>query len=297
MRPPWSSMILCVRASPSPVPLSLVREERVEHPVGGLRGRSPPRCLRPRSARAARAAGLRPPVTTRSSVPAQPTRRMSRPPVGHGVERVADEVDERLIERRRRRPRSPAGRARTRASGVTPRLSSSWAHRSTTRSSSAGSRTGREAQAGRPGQLEQSLDDAVDALQLVRHDRLELGSRNCSSSKRRVRWRLKVQQRGQRVLDLVGEAGGQAAQGGQPVGATQAVLQLAHDGEIAQHRDHAEILALAALERRRADLDRRASGRCGGAGSRSGRDRPRGWQIVSMRISPSWGVAAKTSVQ
>ena len=64
------------------------------------------------------------------------------------------------------------------------------------------------------------------------------------------------QQRRQRVLDLVGEAGGEGAQRGQPVGAPQPALQLAHDGEVADHGDHAEVLALAALERRRADLDR-----------------------------------------
>ena len=47
--------------------------------------------------------------------------------------------------------------------------------------------------------------------------------------------RVKVQQRGQRVLDLVGEAGGERAERGEPVGAPQLVLQLAHHGDVAEH--------------------------------------------------------------
>src|SRR5439155_5703269 len=63
-------------------------------------------------------------------------------------------------------------------------------------------------------------------------------------------------QRGQRVLDLVGEAGRERAERGQPIRAAQVALEPPDQREISQHADDAEVLALAALERRRAELDR-----------------------------------------
>src|SRR5207248_9498665 len=99
------------------------------------------------------------------------------------------------------------------------------------------------------------LDDAVDALELARHDALE-----ALAEMRVVEPPLDVpaeREHGrQRILDLVGETRREAAERGEPVRAAQAPFELPDEREIAQYGDHAEILAFAALERRRAHLDR-----------------------------------------
>src|SRR5262249_61498975 len=59
-----------------------------------------------------------------------------------------------------------------------------------------------------------------------------------------------------RVLDLVGETGGERAAGGQTIGAPELALELAHRREVAQDADGAEVLAVAAFEWRRRQLDR-----------------------------------------
>ena len=169
MLPPWSSMILWVRASPSPVPLRLGGEERVEHPVG-LRRRDP--AARVLDLDAHPAAAPRPAGPARRRARAQPTRSVSRPPVGMASSALRDEVDERLVEARRVGPdRGQVARVLARHRDAAW-LSISSAYSSSTRSSSVGtgaaaaklSRLG-------PGQLEQPLDDAVDPLQLARHHR------------------------------------------------------------------------------------------------------------------------------
>ena len=59
------------------------------------------------------------------------------------------------------------------------------------------------------------------------------------------------EQRRERVLDFVREPGRQLADRRQPVRAAQPVLELPHAREVSEHADHAELLALAAAQRRR----------------------------------------------
>src|SRR5262245_4742524 len=111
-----------------------------------------------------------------------------------------------------------------------------------------------EAQPGRPGQLEEPLDDLVDALQLARHHAHEpLAIVLVVEPPAEVA--AEGQDRGQGVLDLVRQPGGEGAERGEAVRAAQLALEVAHGGEIAEHGDDAEVLAVAALERRRAQLD------------------------------------------
>ena len=189
----------------------------------------------------------------------------------HGVERVAHEVDQGLVERVGVGPHGgqiarvlahDAHAGRLHLVGV--ELGRPLQQR--------GHADGREGQAGRPRQLQQPLHDAVDALQLARHHRLELGAELLVvEAPREVP--AERQQRRERVLDLVGEAGGEAAEGGQPVGAPQPLLELAHHRDVAHGGDHAEVLAVAALERHRADLDRQ---RAAVAAAQGGGDAGRG---------------------
>src|SRR3989441_12676302 len=59
-----------------------------------------------------------------------------------------------------------------------------------------------------------------------------------------------------RVLDLVGEPRGEGAERRELIRAPEVVLELPHEREVAEDPDDAQVLALAALERRRAQLDR-----------------------------------------
>src|SRR5262249_61683247 len=112
-----------------------------------------------------------------------------------------------------------------------------------------------ERHARRPGQLEQALDDPIDALELARHHALEAIAEARVVEPGRHPADERAQGR-ERVLDLVGEAGGEGADGGQTIRAPELALELAHHGEIAQDADRAEVLAVAALEARRGQLDR-----------------------------------------
>src|SRR5881296_821191 len=97
------------------------------------------------------------------------------------------------------------------------------------------------------GQLQQPLDDGVDALELARDDRLELLAevRILEASREMP---AEGEQRRERVLDFVREPGRQLADRRQPVGAAQPVLELPHAREVSEHADHAELLALAAAQ-------------------------------------------------
>ena len=153
-----------------------------------------------------------------------------------------------------------------------------------------------EGEAGGPRELEQPLDDGVDALELVRHHALEplaealvvelAGHEPREGAERR-----------ERVLDLVGEAGGQGAEGGETVGAPELLLELAQHGDVAEHADHAEVLALATAEGRGAHLDRQRACRSGAGGSARRWAGRCGSSSVSIRISPISGLWAKTSEQ
>ena len=98
-------------------------------------------------------------------------------------------------------------------------------------------------------------------------------------------------------LILVGQAGGERAQRGQPIGALEVALELAQQRHVAEHADDAEVLALAALERRRAETSigtelpfrRRSVSGTFAIGARLA--------SVSVRRSLSSGVWAKSSVQ
>src|SRR5262245_24611560 len=111
-----------------------------------------------------------------------------------------------------------------------------------------------EAQPGRPGQLEEPLDDLVDTLQLARHYAHEpLAIVLVVEPPAEVA--AEGQDRGQRVLDLVRQPGGEGAERGEAVRAAELALEVAHGGEIAEHGNDTEVLPIAALERRRAQLD------------------------------------------
>src|SRR5206468_7233365 len=80
------------------------------------------------------------------------------------------------------------------------------------------------------GQLQQPLDDGVDALELARDDRLELLAevRILEASREMP---AEGEQRRERVLDFVREPGRQLADRRQPVRAAQPVLELPHARE------------------------------------------------------------------
>ena len=120
-------------------------------------------------------------------------------------------------------------------------------------------------EARRAGQLEKLLDDGVDALELMRDHALEAlaEARIIELARHESR---ECPERRERVLDLVREPGGEGAQRGQPVGAPELLFEIAEHGDVAEDPDHAEVLAFAAAQRRRAHLDRqRAAVRAAGA--------------------------------
>ena len=173
MTPPWSSMILCVRASPSPVPLSFVLKN-------GLNTRSVASGAMPTplssTSICTRRRGARTPAAGHARcrrVPAQPTRSTRRPPAGIASRALRTRLTSDWWSASASAQIAGRSRAysRLRRDAAAVQLVRAQVHHALQQHRQP---DGREGQARGPGQLEQPLDDAVDALQLVRDDRLEL---------------------------------------------------------------------------------------------------------------------------
>ena len=147
----------------------------------------------------------------------------------------------------------------------------------------------------RPGELEEAFHDAIDAIELVGNHSLERAResacrRTCAA---RAREGLK---RAERILDLVRESCGEGPERREPVRPSELRLELVDDRDVLEDPDDAELLALAAAQRGRAQLDGQEvpvpsmerEGHVGGSAL---------LPSVSMRCSTTSGLCAKTSGQ